>query len=31
MEDLRALLDELKSKSFFKKDELCIVGCSTSE
>ncbi|MCI2941658.1 TIGR01440 family protein [Staphylococcus cohnii] len=31
MEDLKALLDELKTKSFFKDDELCIIGCSTSE
>ena len=30
MEDLKALLDELISKSFFKDDELCIIGCSTS-
>ncbi|MCY1039048.1 TIGR01440 family protein [Staphylococcus nepalensis] len=31
MEDLKALLSELKSKSFFKANELCIIGCSTSE
>lgn len=31
MEGLKLLLDELKSKSFFKADELCIIGCSTSE
>lgn len=31
MEDLKLLLDELKSQSFFKANELCIIGCSTSE
>lgn len=31
MEDLKLLLDELKSKSFFKANELCVIGCSTSE
>ena len=31
MESLKLLLDELKSNSFFKADELCIIGCSTSE
>ncbi|MEJ7503849.1 DUF436 family protein, partial [Staphylococcus pasteuri] len=31
MEDLMLLLDELKSQSFFKANELCIIGCSTSE
>ena len=27
----KKLLIELKDMSFFKKGELCIVGCSTSE
>ena len=31
MRDLQKLLDELKDMSFFKKGELCIIGCSTSE
>ncbi|BBD91952.1 TIGR01440 family protein [Staphylococcus caprae] len=31
MRDLQKLLDELKYMSFFKKGELCIIGCSTSE
>lgn len=31
MEDLKLLLNELKSKSFFKANELCVIGCSTSE
>ncbi|SCU34459.1 UPF0340 protein ECTR2_1970 [Staphylococcus xylosus] len=31
MEDLKLLLNELKAQSFFKVDELCIIGCSTSE
>lgn len=31
MEDLKLLLNELKAQSFFKADELCIIGCSTSE
>ena len=31
MEDLKLLLDELKSQSFFQANELCIIGCSTSE
>ena len=31
MEDLKLLLDELMSKSFFKANELCVIGCSTSE
>ncbi|MDK8530190.1 MAG: TIGR01440 family protein [Staphylococcus capitis] len=31
MRDLQKLLIELKDMSFFKKGELCIVGCSTSE
>nr|WP_232796288.1 TIGR01440 family protein [Staphylococcus canis] len=28
---MQTLLDELKSQSFFKKGEICVVGCSTSE
>ncbi|MDG0860241.1 TIGR01440 family protein [Staphylococcus equorum] len=31
MEDLKLLLNELKSKNFFEADELCVIGCSTSE
>ena len=31
LRDLQKLLIELKDMSFFKKGELCIVGCSTSE
>ena len=31
MQELTTLLDELKSQSFFKKDEMCVIGCSTSE
>ncbi|PTE42926.1 TIGR01440 family protein [Staphylococcus equorum] len=31
MEDLKLLLNELKTKSFFKANELCVIGCSTSE
>lgn len=31
MEDLNTLLNELKSQNFFKSEELCIIGCSTSE
>ena len=30
MQELTTLLDELKS-IFFKKDEMCVIGCSTSE
>lgn len=28
---LKQLLDELKSIDFFKENELCVIGCSTSE
>ncbi|HLR18783.1 MAG TPA: TIGR01440 family protein [Staphylococcus sp.] len=31
MDELKLLLNELKSQSFFKANELCIIGCSTSE
>ena len=31
MQELTTLLDELKTQSFFKKDEICVIGCSTSE
>ncbi|PHK49105.1 TIGR01440 family protein [Staphylococcus edaphicus] len=31
MEDLKLLLEELKSRSFFNTNELCVIGCSTSE
>ncbi|GGI00743.1 UPF0340 protein [Mammaliicoccus vitulinus] len=31
IEHLKQLLDELKSIEFFNKNELCIIGCSTSE
>lgn len=31
MQELTTLLDELKAQSFFKKDEICVIGCSTSE
>ncbi|GGG96297.1 TIGR01440 family protein [Staphylococcus pragensis] len=31
MQELTTLLDELKAQSFFKKGEICIIGCSTSE
>ncbi|SCT36459.1 TIGR01440 family protein [Staphylococcus caeli] len=31
MEELDLLLNELKAKDFFKEQELCIIGCSTSE
>ncbi|MCU5746579.1 TIGR01440 family protein [Staphylococcus sp. SQ8-PEA] len=31
MKTLDLLLEDLKSQSFFNADELCIVGCSTSE
>lgn len=31
MQELTTLLDELKTQSFFKKDEVCVIGCSTSE
>ncbi|MGK4466361.1 TIGR01440 family protein [Mammaliicoccus sciuri] len=30
-EDLKQLLNELKSIDFFNNQELCIIGCSTSE
>lgn len=29
--DLALLLEELKNRDFFKENELCIIGCSTSE
>ncbi|GGI41233.1 TIGR01440 family protein [Mammaliicoccus stepanovicii] len=29
--DLEKLLNELNSIDFFQKDELCVIGCSTSE
>ena len=25
------MLDELKSQSFFNENEICVIGCSTSE
>ncbi|WP_436861975.1 TIGR01440 family protein [Staphylococcus caeli] len=31
MEELNLLLNELKAKDFFKENELCVIGCSTSE
>ncbi|GGB12329.1 TIGR01440 family protein [Macrococcus hajekii] len=31
MTDIKQLLDELMAIQFFKKDEVCIIGCSTSE
>lgn len=31
MQELTTLLDELKAQSFFRKGEICIIGCSTSE
>lgn len=31
MQELTTLLEELKEQSFFNKDEICIIGCSTSE
>ncbi|MGS0652495.1 DUF436 family protein, partial [Staphylococcus arlettae] len=30
-EDLQLLLNELKAREFFVEDELCLIGCSTSE
>ncbi|MDU0996020.1 MAG: DUF436 family protein, partial [Staphylococcus lugdunensis] len=31
MQELTTLLSELKSQSFFKKGEIVVIGCSTSE
>ncbi|MCH4432158.1 TIGR01440 family protein [Staphylococcus haemolyticus] len=31
MQELKTLLDELKSQSFFNENEICVIGCSTSE
>lgn len=31
MQKLKTLLDELKSQSFFNENEICVIGCSTSE
>lgn len=31
MEGLKQLLEELKSQSFFVDEEICVIGCSTSE
>lgn len=31
VEKLQQLLDELKAQQFFRKGELCVIGCSTSE
>ena len=31
MKDLKQLLKELKSQSFFVDGEICVIGCSTSE
>lgn len=31
MKGLKALLNELKSQSFFQQGEVCVIGCSTSE
>lgn len=31
MKDLKQLLEELKSQSFFVDGEICVIGCSTSE
>lgn len=31
MDNIHTLLDELKAIGFFRKNELCVIGCSTSE
>ena len=28
MQELKTLLDELKSQSFFNENEICVIGCS---
>lgn len=30
-QDLALLLEELKNRNFFRPNELCVIGCSTSE
>ena len=31
MQKLKTLLDELKSQIIFNENEICVIGCSTSE